>query len=307
VTFIDKFLNTAGDSDPEDVQKKLHAFRSLLLLHVSVQSWNWLYLHVGVAGGQLSLMLLVAALVLTGCFALSFYQRMAHWAPLVAIPVLFVELQFFFPGASNSLYLALWAMLFLALLDDRAESDRALALQGLQWSTAIVFFAAGLQKVLYGAYFSGDFLSFAVGIDPVFANLYGFLIPVDELLRLQAIDPTLDGAGPYRASAPLLVAVSNAVWIAELLIPIGLLARRTRPWAALVGMVFVVLFLLCIRDVAHGLLMITLLSLFLPRGWMLKAFWPLVFIYLCVLGMSVGYLPGVELFHSSPVTGRAQL
>jgi hypothetical protein len=65
-------------------------------------------------------------------------------------------------------------------------------------------------------------------------------------------------------TAPLFVLVSNAVWIAELVLPFGLLARRTRLAAAATATALVVAIQLGARETGFALLFVNLLLLFAP-------------------------------------------
>ena len=53
--------------------------------------------------------------------------------------------------------------------------------------------------------------------------------------------------------------------------------------------------------------MTSLLLLFAPKAWLEIAFWPLVALYLYVLGMSIGVLPGAGSLRLSAVPGRVHL
>ena len=123
-----------------------------------------------------------------------------------------------FPLAPNHFFVELYAVALLALVG-RGARDAALALAALRWLAALVLFASGLQKLFYGHYLRGDFLAFMVGRGDRFADLFRWILPAAEVARLQALDPFRDGAGPYRVSQPLFVAVSNLVCIAELVLP----------------------------------------------------------------------------------------
>ena len=94
-----------------------------------------------------------------------------------------------------------------------------IVLLGLVW--------AGMSKLLSGYWFGGKFLSSRIATDPGFAWVFAPIVPDAELGRLVALENRV-GAGPYRAAAPLLVAISNATWLAEIMIPIGLVFDRTR-------------------------------------------------------------------------------
>jgi hypothetical protein len=143
----------------------------------------------------------------------------------------------------------------------RGSAGAPLVLAGLRWLAAIVLFHTGLQKLLYGHYFAGDFLAFMVGRGDRFADLFRWVLPSAEVARLAGYDALRSGAGPYRVGEPLFVALSNAVWIAELVLPLGLLARRTRGLAAAAAAALVLAIQLGAREAGFALLFVNLLLL----------------------------------------------
>jgi hypothetical protein len=170
-----------------------------------------------------------------------------------------------------------------------------MVLAGLRWLTVLVLFHTGLQKLLYGHYWRGDFLAFMVGRGERFADLFRWILPPAEIARLASHDPFREGAGPYRVSEPLFVAASNLVWIAEVALPAGLILRRTRAAAAFAALAFVLVIQLGAREMGFALLFGNLLLLFAPAGLAarLLPLW-LGFLGLTLLATS-GLLPGREL------------
>ncbi len=205
----------------------------------------------------------LAAVLYSVAAALAFSPRFAAMASRVALPALLLQLAVTFPLTYNHFFLELYAVTILALADADGRDD-ALALAGLRWLTAIVLFHTGWQKLAYGHYWSGDFLAFMVGRGDRFADLFQWMLPAPEVARLASYDPFRNGSGPFRVSTPLFVVLANAVWVAEVALPIGLLVRRTRPLAALVALAFVLLIQLGAREVGFALLFANLLLTFAP-------------------------------------------
>ena len=83
-----------------------------------------------------------------------------------------------------------------------ASGALAAGRKNLDWLGVIVLFYSGLQKLLYGTYFRGQFLAFTVAQIDTFRKAMGFLLPAGELARLRSLSP-LDPASAYRTSAPL--------------------------------------------------------------------------------------------------------
>ena len=60
----------------------------------------------------------------------------------------------------------------MALFDPEDPREAATALAGLRWLVCIGLFWAGLQKVLWGYYFDGTFLSFVIAQRESFASAF---------------------------------------------------------------------------------------------------------------------------------------
>lgn len=165
------------------------------------------------------------------------------------------------------------AVALLCLVRRGDVASEAAAVRALRAITLVVLFHTGLQKLLYGHFLHGDFLAYMIGRGERFATAFQLLVPDDEIARLSGYDPHLDGAGPYRVSLPLFVAASNLVWIAEMLLPVGLVFRRTRPFAAAGAIALVLSIQLGAREISFALLFSALLALSLPwpARWQAKA------------------------------------
>jgi hypothetical protein len=171
-------------------------------------------------------------------------------------------------GPANHVYLELLLLGLYALLDPGRDDEAVLLACALRWMVTLLLAWAGLQKVLYGTYFHAEFLCWMIAQRPAFADALGFLVPADELARLAAAGAQAVGSGPYRTHAWLLIAASNAVWIAELALAALLPFRRTRVWGAWLAAAFVVSIQLVAREAMFGLLYSQLVLLVLPgRGY----------------------------------------
>lgn len=292
---IDRILALAGEGAPAEAPNRLRVLRRFLLAWGAVRSWVWLAFDPPAATAPLA----ASAVVLSVAAALAWVDRAEHHAARLALPALLVELAATLPLTPNHFFLELYAVALLALAGS-AGRDAPLVLSGLRWLVAIVLFHSGLQKLLYGHYLYGDFLAFMVGRGDRFADLFRWMLPAAEVARLESYDPFRSGAGPYRVTQPFFVLVSNAVWIAELVLPFGLLARRTRLAAALAATALVVAIQLGAREAGFALLFVNLLLLFVPSRVarvLLPAFLGLLGFALAAV---VGLAPGkgwVEAWH----------
>ncbi|MCZ6713688.1 MAG: hypothetical protein O7B29_07070, partial [Deltaproteobacteria bacterium] len=281
-------LGLGGDTDAALRGKKLRALRRFLMLHGAARSWLWLLFEAPVHPALLAL----SATALCVCLVLSLSRRGEYLAPRLALPVLLLQLWWTFPITDNHFFIELLAVALLCLADRDSEADEVLVLQSLQWLTALVLFQTGLQKVLYGHYFGGEFLAFMVGQGDRFADLFALLVPASEVARLAGIDPLRTGAGPFRVESVGLILVSNLVYLTELVLPVALLLRRTRLAASLVAIVFVVTLQLAAREVGFALLFANLLLLFPERDWGRRLLPSVAGLYLYAIGAAAGWLPG---------------
>lgn len=282
-------LEVVGLDDAELTSAKIDGLRKLVLLYGAARSWLWLVYDAPMEPGLRA----IAAIVLSVCAALAWWPSRAHWAPRIAAPVLLVQLFGTFPFADNHFMLEVLVVWVLAAVGPGGEGED-IALQGVLLVTAVVLFQTGLQKILYGQYFQGDFLAFMVGRGGRFGDAFAWILPPADVARLTEIDPMRSGAGPYRVASTPFIAVSNLVYLAELVLPFLLVFRRTRTVAALVSVVFVLALQLGAREIGFALLFSSLLLVFLPNDFGRKTV-PFIGAFLAwVVLAAAGILPGGE-------------
>jgi len=264
-SFPDRILARTGVDEPDLALAKLRSIRRLVLITLACESWYALryvpYSSHPAAYGMV-------AAVLVGCAIAGWRDRFAPAASALAFVLLLGVVISAFPDNANHQFLALLLLLLVLLAAWPGPvvdpADAIAALQSMRWIAAIGVFWAGVMKVFYGYWLGGEFLAFRIATDPGFTRVLGFLLPDRELSRLLSLGTGL-GAGPFRTEAPLLIAVSNATWIAELMLPLGLLWGRTRR----VSMVATILLFVAIqtgaREMLFGGLMVGLLLLFARR------------------------------------------
>ena len=206
------------------------------------------------------------------------------WATRVAAIVVAWEVVDTLPLTANHVFLELLCLAYFALFDDRHEREGAVLLQCMRAMTAVFFFYTGLQKLLYGYYFQGEFLAYLAGTEERFSAFFKYFMSGEDLQRLQSYNekrystmqwaPRI-GAGPYRVDSWSFVAVSNSVYIFEMAAGVLLAWRKARGPTVLAAIVFVILIELGARELTFGALMISLLLLFCSRPWM-KWCWPVL-------------------------------
>ena len=264
----------------------VRAFRTFVLLHGFARSWLW----VATADDHWTPGLFGAAVLATVAFGLVWVPGRAWLAPFVALPALAAQLALTLPLTDNHFFLELYAVGLLALAG-KADEGAPLALAGLRWLCVLVLFHTGLQKVLYGHYFDGQFLAFMVGQGDRFAVAFSPIVSDAQLAALRALDPMRTGQGPFRVDSWLFVAASNAVWILELVLPAFLVHARTRAVATAAAIALVVLIQVGAREVGFALLFGNLLLVFTGQGNR-RALLPAALVYgYALVAVATGALP----------------
>ena len=266
------------------------ALRRLVLLHLCVQEWFFWLLATNPPYSKNVVLICACAYTLGLCFGWRVrWSRMA-FAFVLAVTILRMANQF--PFSANHHYFELGVLALGALFDDRREGEAQLLLQSCRWLVATVFFWAGLQKLLYGYYFGGEFLSYAISQEPRFAQIFGPLLPSEEMTRLSSYGrPAPLGAGPYRTTSGALLLVSNATYLLEMGVAIGLFIRRVRPVALCVAIALIVAIEVVALEVFFGLLYLGLITLFARRALNRLLLPVFVAIYAFLLATGLGFVP----------------
>jgi hypothetical protein len=261
-------LDWTADAPGVNARRHLRAFRVLVLAHLATQCIAW-WIHpltrvVGPApevGGALG----IAFAALAVLSATRRWGRLAGAAGFALAAFVVVRL---FPTTANHTFLAALSLGLFALLDPDRDEEAGLLIRSLRWVAVIVFFWAGVQKALHGLYFRGEFLAWMVAHGSAhWADVFGWMLPAEELARLAALPRFAAGAGPFRPDAPLFVLAANSVWVAEIALSAGLLWRATRVAAALGAIALVVTIQLAPNEWMFALLYVQILLLFVPGEW----------------------------------------
>lgn len=277
------------DDDSARARAGVVALRRLVLLTLAVEAWVVLAYH---PYAETPARYAVAALGLTACALVGFGGRHARAATAVAALIELAVVASVFPFNANHQILALvWLALLLLVGRDEARvradarsrpgaglaagagldpgdaaaclrAVRAIVIAGLVW--------AGVAKLLSGLWLGGEYLAYRIAIDPPFARVLGPLLADDELARLIALENRV-GSGPFRNASVGLLVVSNATWLGEILLPLGLLVERTR-WVALAGCLLLLAAIQAgAREIFFAGLMLGGLLLFARDGWLGRA------------------------------------
>ncbi len=298
-------LRWAADHPAEEAAARLRSIRLLALSHLLaefvISTLRWSSLRISAPG--------ILAACATVALGLSLFRRTERFAaPAGALIVGFAILRWF-PNIANHTFLLFLALLTLSFWDARVGAERELALATLRWITALVLFATGLQKLLHGTYFHGEFLAFNIAHGERFTSLFAWVLPADELQRLKALGvaagglapadgfrafetlPPAPGSGPYRFASLPALAMSNLVWIFELCAPAFLLWRRTRGAAAIAVVVFLAAVESGAYEIMFGVLFVNLMLLFGRANWVGRLFPAFAAFYGYLIGVHLGWFP----------------
>ena len=222
------------------------------------------------------------------CLGLGWHRRYARWAIALVGLLELGLLAVAFPDNANHQFLAVVLLALLFLVGDGtgeakgrpARADAVVCLQAIRWIVLGGFFWAGMAKLVSGYWFEGAFLTWRVATDPGFASVFAWLIPEDELARLAGLGRG-PGAGPFRVDAPGLIVVSNLTWLAELVLPLGLLIPSTRRWALFASLALLAAIQVGAREFFFAGWMLAGFLLFLERD-RLSPLLPIVWVCLCL-------------------------
>lgn len=268
----------------------LRAFRSLVLLHAAVRTFFWYVppdsLLAGAYVTPATVVLMRLGLVVA--VVASLWRRAARAAVGAAAAAVLVQVSLSFPAVKDPLYLELFCLLSLTLLDVESDSDGPLLRSALCWMAVLVLFHSGLQKVLHGYYFFAELPLAAVADGQSFGELFGWMLPAGEMARLRGLNLSLPDAGPFRSDMALLLIVSNAIWALEIGLAVLVAVPRTRRFGALAAGVLVLVVHVVGGQPLYALLMTQLLLLCIPGQWSRRLAWVVAAAYLAVFLAAAG-------------------
>lgn len=261
-----RFLAVSGSDDPGALAAKVQAFRVVVLMVVAAESLPVTVFMVR-NGRRLGPLFLVCAIVFFCCLLLALREptsRLATGACLLAMTATFAFASF--PDVGNHQWLHWLSLALLTFMNLGLPAQQQLALAAVRWMAVIVFFYTGLQKVLYGLYFKGQFLAYVIGTEDRFSSFFGLLLPQSEVDRLKSLGGPVVGAGPYQFEHWPAIVLSNATVLAEMLVPLLLLWRRTRLVGVFAALVLLVNIELGARELMFGVTFANMLLLFFHKA-----------------------------------------
>lgn len=294
MNLVHRIWDQAGPAGEARWQERLAWFRLLVLVHVAARAFLNLPADLVTNPIEAAVRGVLVAVALAGLV-----PGWARRATGAAVALVAVEIALSLPFVANHAMLELVLLFFLALLDESDEREGALLLRSLRVTLALLFFYTGLQKVLWGYWFDGQFLAYMAGTEERFSVFLQHFMPDAELARLHSYNlpgswqPRPD-AGPYRVDSWLFLALSNSIYLGEMVAGLGMLVPRVRVAAAGLALAMLVGIEAGARELTFGVLMTGGLLLFVPGAATRPAFAVAALVYAYLAGAHLGWLPMFE-------------
>jgi hypothetical protein len=274
-------------ADDSRLVSQLHAFQSILVLVIATEYWSRLIKEWDAANAFL--VISPIAITALGASVLLGRRRRGAFLGIAAVVVSFLTIVF--PAGGNHEYLELVLCLLCAALDFEAPEERRLLVDAVRWMTIVILFWAGVQKLVHGFYFEGQYLAYSVSRES-YASVFSWLLPADELARLAAYDGS-PGTGPYLTRDRLFLMTSNLTCILEIALVPLLLFRRTRRAGVFAALVLLVAIESAARELFFFFILLNMLLLFVDSDANRHLIAPLVVILGLMLLVRLGLLPEV--------------
>lgn len=287
---LDRWLAVLDDDPPGTHASRLRGFERVLVVVLVGEHWARKLPH----WATLDARALAVAMVVTvgGTLALLPRARRVGFATLAAAQATVVAGDF--PQVGNHAYLELLLCALAAFLDPRHPDEARLLFRSARWMLFVVLFASGLQKLVHGYYFRGQFLAYALWIE-TFRPVLEPALPAAEFVRLVETSREV-GGGPFLVTSTPFLALSNAVVLAEMLLAVGLLIRPTR-LASIAGSAVLILAIeAAAREAFFGLLFLDMLLLFTDRDVHHLLLPPVAILLVGALLVRGGLLPEVVFY-----------
>ena len=273
--WLDKLLSYMDVDDPEMRRSKVHAFQLIFVVFLCAEHWQKALGKLEELDSLVSVQLSLA--MMFGYMALFVRSRQLGFSGLAVVHVLVLWNSF--PWSGNHRYLEFILCVFLAFLNGEKEDEQKLLLNSLRWMVVVVFFYSGLQKLVNGYYFNGEFLAFSFSRDS-FRTVLGTLLPADELARLASYSYYKEvGDGPFIVTNLPLLIVSNSIYVSEIGLALLLFIRKTRRFGVIAAIVFLVGTEAIAREFFFGAIFANMILLFFPSDLNRK----LMPFFLCLL------------------------
>lgn len=290
VAAVDRWLSIFDMGSASDRQAKLSVFERVLLIVSVSEYWTR---ALKTSGGLIGTTLLNP--VLATVFAGAALYRPLRRPAFLSLALLHAVLIYNdFPARGNHAYLETIFFLMAALLDPVDEEEGRLYVRSILWIVCVIFFFAGVQKAVQGYYFQGQYLAYSVSRVTYRPVLSPFLSSA-EFERLVGLTGRV-GSGPYLISEPLFLAVSNLVWIGEILLVPLFIYPATRTLAMVGALLLIAAIEAGARELYFGLIYTNAILLLARTNLHRYVVVPIAILAFLMIGVRAGFLPDAVFF-----------
>jgi len=284
-------LKHLGGHHHRDHDEQMHLFHLVFVIQLAVQS-SLVLIHRGQQFSFADSANLSAAVLLGAYIVILLWLFRGRMLAPVAFALLLLTLWSLLrslPDAPMAPFLAVYVTSVVFLVrDDGAE--RSLGMGSLRWICAMGWIWFGLQKLLHGHYFDGQYLAWQIATNPDSHLLFSRLVDARALQELSILQGAVD-SGPYSDFGLRMNIASNGVWILQILVGMGLIYWKTRPTAVIVGFVLLLASVIGYGEVFSGLLLFNLLLLYASPAYHRAGVVVIIFTYAAILAGALGVIP----------------
>ncbi len=285
-----RFLSLAGADAVTTINAKWSYFLTFLFTYFVSEYWHFVFGIYEITPEEKKILIGMAVLVTTSFILL--LLKATRTALLLLWSTLVFKIYWTFPMTPNHRYLEFIIISLAVFLNPQKKEEKSLFFQTCRWLTIIIFIYTGIQKILYGLYFQGEFLALMISQNTRFAQFFQWIIPPTEWTRLTNFANTYTiGSGPFTMDSILFKLASNLSYLLEIILPCLLLIKKIRPYAIGLALLFFILIELAAREYYFGILISGLMLLFFEQDVYKKTIPVFITLYLYFLCTWMGIFP----------------
>ena len=168
-----------------------------------------------------------------------------------------------FPNTPNHRLLELVPLGLAWLTCSESAIERRVFFSFVRAFALVVLFYAGVQKILLGTYFEGQYLAYKTYATPSFQNVAHLWCSQAELKYFQSLPwPPYAGLTGFKLKTWYGLLLSNLTWVLELILPLLVVFSAKRQLWLVVTLMFAASFQLAALEAEFFLMMLVLLSLY---------------------------------------------
>ena len=168
-----------------------------------------------------------------------------------------------FPNTPNHRLLELVPLGLAGLTCSQSAVERRVFFSFIRTFALVVLFYAGVQKLLLGTYFEGQYLAYKTYATPSFQNVAHLWCSQAELQYFQSLPwPPYAGLTGFKLKTWYGLLISNLTWVLELVLPLLVVFSAKRQVWLVITLLFAARFQLAALEAEFFLMMLILLSLY---------------------------------------------